>query len=908
MKKGIIIIVAVIVVILSLGGFYAYLKGQQNRNITSIVAVPVNAAAIIDIKDTKAITTKLLQGNSVYADIATMCDSAGFISFISVFDSLLRDADFYENLKLEKPILSFHDNTGVNKYNLLVSCAFAANNQGKKVEEYICNYLQKKGSVAETKYNQARVFTFSKTAGSKAQLLFTFYKGFFLLSTHDLLLQDAIRQTESTYNLTMSPEFQQVMRWGGKHVDVNVYLQLKYFNQFIQKQFTNGLFSDMAIQTFADWACFDISIKKDTWLVNGFTLDGSTNAQWAQLFDGQETVSTELTKKIPLGVSRFSWYGLSNLNRYFTNLANYMDNMGQRKRFDTNRDQVVNHYGDNLFSLVEQNFGGAMVLFTMADGANVFVLSTKGRFEAKQIVDALTEQQPDAPQVFTIDKDTKFNIHKMTLTKLPVRMFGPWFGKCVARYVTTVDNMVVFADTYSAASRFIYDNVLQKSLCFDPDYVRFENYMTSRANFYQFVSLTNSEHQMDSVLSKSNADFYKRNLDKISKLYGLAWQFSAENGLFYHNSILRHQPATSSLATTLWETHLDTLAAFKPALMTNHNTGEKEIFVQDLQNNIYLINSAGRIIWKKRIAAPIIGTVHQVDFYKNGKLQYLFNTGNQIYLIDRNGNNVDHYPIELPSPTKLPLALFDYSNSRDYRIFITCINRSVLLYNISGRTIPDFTFKDANQTPISPVQHFVDNGKDYIAITDSSRIYLLDRKGNMRLEYKEHVWPSVNNQLKYLPAIGNQQSALVRTTNSGEICFLHFDGTIERKNVGKFGTNHYFDLEDICGDRRPEMIFADSNKVQVFTLEGKEIFSRTFDEPVLQPAFYRLTDKQVAIGITEANSASISLIDEKGKTLKGFPLIGKTRFSIGMLQKNQAYYNLVVGGNDQYLFNYKINK
>ena len=30
--------------------------------------------------------------------------------------------------------------------------------------------------------------------------------------------------------------------------------------------------------------------------------------------------------------------------------------------------------------------------------------------------------------------------------------------------------------------------------------------------------------------------------------------------------------------------------------------------------------------------------------------------------------------------------------------------------------------------------------------------------------------------------------------------------------------------------------------------------------------------------------------------------------SIGVMQAGQSYYNLIVGGNDQYLFNYKINK
>ena len=97
--------------------------------------------------------------------------------------------------------------------------------------------------------------------------------------------------------------------------------------------------------------------------------------------------------------------------------------------------------------------------------------------------------------------------------------------------------------------------------------------------------------------------------------------------------------------------------------------------------------------------------------------------------------------------------------------------------------------------------------------------------------------------------------------------------------------------------------------LSVFTFDGKKIFDRKFGETITQrPAFYRLSSSNVAIGITETESANIYLIDSKGQALPGFPLRGKTRFSIGVMQAGQSYYNLIVGGNDQYLFNYKINK
>ena len=63
--------------------------------------------------------------------------------------------------------------------------------------------------------------------------------------------------------------------------------------------------------------------------------------------------------------------------------------------------------------------------------------------------------------------------------------------------------------------------------------------------------------------------------------------------------------------------------------MTNHNDRQnKEVIVQDNANNLYLINKEGVRLWKVKLSDKILGDVYQVDYYRNGKLQYLFNRNN----------------------------------------------------------------------------------------------------------------------------------------------------------------------------------------------------------------------------------------------------------------------------------------
>ncbi len=103
-------------------------------------------------------------------------------------------------------------------------------------------------------------------------------------------------------------------------------------------------------------------------------------------------------------------------------------------------------------------------------------------------------------------------------------------------------------------------------------------------------------------------------------------QYSTEDRLYYQSVSLKYTSQIKEKALTVWESLLDSAAAIKPVLVVNHNTSEKEIMVQDEASNLYLINSTGRILWKLPLEGSVMGTIRQVDFYKNGRLQYLFNT------------------------------------------------------------------------------------------------------------------------------------------------------------------------------------------------------------------------------------------------------------------------------------------
>ncbi|HSP39922.1 MAG TPA: hypothetical protein VLN46_00715, partial [Gillisia sp.] len=107
---------------------------------------------------------------------------------------------------------------------------------------------------------------------------------------------------------------------------------------------------------------------------------------------------------------------------------------------------------------------------------------------------------------------------------------------------------------------------------------------------------------------------------------------------------------TGQIATINLDAPLATLAF----PVKNYVNGRAEIMVQDEKNTLYLYSNSGSLIWKKQFTHQIVGEIRQVDLSKNGNLQYVFSTPYALHVIDRKGNPVKPFPIELKDEITQP--------------------------------------------------------------------------------------------------------------------------------------------------------------------------------------------------------------------------------------------------------------
>ena len=187
----------------------------------------------------------------------------------------------------------------------------------------------------------------------------------------------------------------------------------------------------------------------------------------------------------------------------------------------------------------------------------------------------------------------------------------------------------------------------------------------------------------------------------------------SKNDLYYTGLFINHGTKAKEEASA-WQTDLEAPVAAGPFIVNNHTINGKNILVQDEFNTLYYINEKGDIVWSQSIREPIISKTFSVDYFKNGKWQYLFNTSNFLYLIDINGNAVSDYPIQLNATASNGIQVLDYNNKKDYRIIIACANGELYNYEINGRLLKDWNAENTRKEIVKPLTHLITNKKDYL--------------------------------------------------------------------------------------------------------------------------------------------------------------------------------------------------
>lgn len=121
-----------------------------------------------------------------------------------------------------------------------------------------------------------------------------------------------------------------------------------------------------------------------------------------------------------------------------------------------------------------------------------------------------------------------------------------------------------------------------------------------------------------------------------------------------------------------------------PFEVRNSETGGTNLLAQ--QPNYYLSfkQMDGKGIWSVPFSGPLCGRVESIDYYNNGKIQFLFASGSKLYLLDRLGRFVAKFPAELGKDVLLGPQAYDFTGAGGYTVTVLHTDNTIGMYNLHG--------------------------------------------------------------------------------------------------------------------------------------------------------------------------------------------------------------------------------
>ena len=154
--------------------------------------------------------------------------------------------------------------------------------------------------------------------------------------------------------------------------------------------------------------------------------------------------------------------------------------------------------------------------------------------------------------------------------------------------------------------------------------------------------------------------------------------------------------------------------------VTNSATGKINTLYQNKHLSICLKDENGKDMWGIPFKFPFRGYVKEVDFYKNGKLQYLFAADSKLYMIDRLGRFTGGTPVDLGKKISLGPEAYDFSGNKEYTAMVLFKDNTVGMYDLKGVPVPSWKGITSEET-IKSLPELLEGGDRRYWIVRTSR-------------------------------------------------------------------------------------------------------------------------------------------------------------------------------------------
>ncbi len=660
---------------------------------------------------------------------------------------------------------------------------------------------------------------------------FVFIKGFFVLSKSAFLVENAIRTFELREGVNFQTSNKALFQFASIKSDAgNLFIN---FAQLNKSAITNSSLKESIslFRNFAKSCMLDVKTDESFISMNGFTLDSLKQNPGISDFQNQKAVKFEMAGFVPNYSKALIHYGISDLDKFTKS---------------TPSDSSKVNFGDEIATCFLQDSKDFLIFVELKD-QEISSFDSGNYFESYS-----------GYEIRSFKNDF-------------LKRFNQLIPNESLEYFTVKENFIFISKKVEELKRLIdaieSDDTWGKSA----DFQRFYGRGLQESNISLII-------QAPSILENVSEEKWKPLIDSL-QLSSISWasvQFSALDNNFYTTANIAMVANENRKNVERKEKDYKSFnlpnSTAKSFLVKNYTTDANELLLQDSTYRLYLYSPEKGVLWQYQTDGMIEGA-HQLDYFKNGKLQYFINTTSSMYIIDRLGREVSGFPKKLSFTSQFSNVI-DYDKSKNYRFMLTSNNKEVFIFDKSASALEGWAPKRLSAPIKETPAHYRIGGKDYflVAAGDNS-FHLFTRKGDYQKGFPIRL-KNYSGDYFLEEGSGLQNSFIYVITNDGIITKQSLDGEIKMEENLVRGMNSKFILSKAVDGKSDFYYFRiDSDKVAVFDKLNQLVFERQNPGSTsLIPSVIMKTKDKAVFGFYDGEQGMSYFFDQAGNSIIKRPL------------------------------------
>ena len=632
-----------------------------------IEAVPSDAAIVFCVKNFGRAMELLGDTTAVFRQLTS-----------GKFDKIVRES--FDELKRDPAIISIHYSKDMPPLLVVKS--------SKEVSDSTWNDCSKLKAVSDSSGLYSRV---------SGDLI--------IISSSETIANSSARHLSEGHSVLESNGFAELAsKVPGSDI---IFVSNAYSDNIIEAYFArkyrkfSGFFKELA-----GWSAFSLTKHSDSEVsMDGTLLYGSDPAFYMNVLRHAGTGAVGIAEAVPSNTDLIIDLPIGNIGSYLKAYRNYLDAKSRLDKYEAllsrqkkEAGQSAEEWAKSLdikeIAIVNLHFGGRL--------RQLLFLKPGGKRQGEGVSD------------FT------------SMAGFPKTVFGDIFTAEEESAYTIVNGWMVIGerDCLDEFSQMSFETLRERLTASGLS----DKIPQKGCGFWMYHSLTEDPNLIGTTFSPVMAKGFRDVISGVSYVPAILSATSRGDKMGLSLDVKRTElpggrvPTPSVRDTTVTVTN----GEFK---VTNSATGKINTLYQNKHLSICLKDENGKDLWGIPFKFPFRGYVKEVDFYKNGKLQYLFAADSKLYMIDRLGRFVGGTPVDLGKKISLGPEAYDFSGNNEYTAMVLFKDNTVGMYDLKGAPLPSWKGITSEETIKSLPEPLEGGGKRYWIVRTSRQAFVCPFEG-----------------------------------------------------------------------------------------------------------------------------------------------------------------------------------